>query len=395
MQNFLSKQQINNAQIEASARKLKENFGELVDTTIKKECFILVSSLNKKSSHLCLKWSLLALWQLTQNDPYMCRLFIENQNIIHYLLDIVQNYCNVSLEEYYQIRAAALRVLTYLSANRDAVKQILIEFTSNKCLISNIFSETEEIILKETVGFFVQITTIFIDNKDRTIMQNANDGNSNLSLKSLINGLVEGLTEILKSTENDQIFLMSCAALANISFMSTESLIKFETVSFILNSSSKRFQSSDQPLLKDQIITLLANLSQKHQLTVVSSGGLIFLINTLLEECPRANMEQSRIASMERIQQKIAVALARLGTHKSVAKIIYRLNGVERLIQICKSPKERNYNDTVLLASIAALKRISQSIGKLPFKELKALDLIDSKLQDTFMNYSRENTSLV
>lgn len=40
MQNFLSKQQINNAQIEASARKLKENFGELVDTTIKKECFV-------------------------------------------------------------------------------------------------------------------------------------------------------------------------------------------------------------------------------------------------------------------------------------------------------------------------------------------------------------------
>lgn len=40
MKNFLQKQNVNNAQIEANARKLKETFGELVDVTIKKECLV-------------------------------------------------------------------------------------------------------------------------------------------------------------------------------------------------------------------------------------------------------------------------------------------------------------------------------------------------------------------
>ncbi|KAH9416616.1 hypothetical protein DERP_009980 [Dermatophagoides pteronyssinus] len=193
---------------------------------------------------------------------------------------------------------------------------------------------------------------------------------------------------------------MSCAALANISFMNTDSLIKYDTLTIVLNSIRQRFESSmDQSLLKDQIITLLANMSQKHQLIVVSSGGLIFLIQTLLaidiDNNDNRTMERSKILSIERIQQKIAVALARLGNHKSTAKIIYKLNGVSKLIQLCKEPKQRNYSDTVLLASIAALKRLAQSIGRLPFKELNALDLIDSKLQDIFIQYSIKNESLV
>lgn len=332
----------------------------------------------------------------------MCRLFIENQKIINYLLDIVQNYYNISLNDSNHIKAAAIRVLTYLSANRDAVQQILQEFINNKYLISILLNENndDEIIQKEMVGFLVQVTTVFIDNnKDKIIVNN--DELGSLNGKSLINELVKGLTGILKTTtKNDQIFLMSCAALANISFMNTDSLIKYDTLTIVLNSIRQRFESSmDQSLLKDQIITLLANMSQKHQLIVVSSGGLIFLIQTLLaidiDNNDNRTMERSKILSIERIQQKIAVALARLGNHKSTAKIIYKLNGVSKLIQLCKEPKQRNYSDTVLLASIAALKRLAQSIGRLPFKELNALDLIDSKLQDIFIQYSIKNESLV
>lgn len=40
MNGFLSKQDVNNAQIEANVRKLMQNFGELVDITIKKECTV-------------------------------------------------------------------------------------------------------------------------------------------------------------------------------------------------------------------------------------------------------------------------------------------------------------------------------------------------------------------
>lgn len=320
----------------------------------------------------------------------MCRLFIENQNIIRYLLDIVHNYCHVSLTDLYQVKAAALRVMTYLCSNRDAIKQILDEIISKKCLSSMVFNESEEMITKEAVGLLVQITTPFIDSKDKQ----SNSDIWNLSTKTLINELVHSLTEIIKTTNNNQIFLMACAALANISFMNTECLIKFETLSILINATKQRLDF-DQLLLKDQVITLLANMSQKHPLEVVSSGGLIFLLNSLQSEPNSVQIDQAAILAIGRIQQKIAVALARLGTHKSTAKIIYKLNGVAKLVQLCKDPKERYYSDTVLLASIAALKRISQSIGRVPFKELNAIDLVDMKLQDSFMQYSMRNESLV
>ena len=347
-----------------------------------------MSSLNKKTSHLCLKWSLLALWQLTQKDPYMCRLFIENQNTIKYLLEIVQNYSNVSLKELHQIKAAALRVLTYLSSNRDAIKQILSEIINNKCLTSIVLNQTEEVIIKETVGLLVQLTTPFIDSKEKS-----NDSIWDvLGNKSLINELVYCLTEIVRFISNNQIFLMASAALANITFLNVESLVKFDTLSILVNASKQRHDSDDF-LLKDQIIALLANVSQKYPLEVVSSGGLIYLLNVLHSEAP--DDSGSTQVALTRIKQKIAVALARLGAHKSTSKIIYKLDGVAKLVQLCKDPRERNYSDTVLLASIAALKRISQSIGRSPFKKLNATDLIDHKLQNSFIQYSTRNESLV
>lgn len=339
-----------------------------------------------------MKWSLLALWQLTQKDSYICRIFIENQNIIRYLLEIVENYCNVSEKEVVQIKAAALRVLTYISSNRDAIKEILEQLSSNQCLTSIALKETDGVILKETVGFLVQLTTPFIDSKEKS-----NDPILNVANKSLICDLVHCLTQIIRNTRNNQIFLMASAALANITFLNTEALVKFETLSVLVNASRQGQQFETDLLLQDQIITLLANMAQKHPLEVVSSGGLIFLLTALHSGMPLSGGQTDEAVehAVARIQQKIAVALARLGTNKSCAKIILKLNGVEKLVHLCKNPRERNNSDTVLLASIAALKRLSQSIGRSPFKELNATDLIDLKLQNSFYQYSVRNESLV
>lgn len=325
----------------------------------------------------------------------MCRLFIENQNIINYLLDIVQNYCNISLQEVHQIKAAALRVLTYLCASRSAIKQIMDEIITNKCLSSLVLNESEEIILKETVGLLVQLTTPFIDSKDKQIYS---DELWNVSSKSLINELISCLTEIIKTTGHDQIFLMACAAIANISFMNTDSLVKFETITHVINA-AKRKDEFDRLLLIDQIITLLANASHKHPLDIVSSGGLMYLLNALNIRVDgqghHYQEDEAEQMAICRIQQKVAVAIARLAAHKSTAKIIFKLNGVHRLVHLCQDARQRNYSDTVLLACIAALKRISQSIGRSPFKELNALDLIDQKLKDSFAQYSHQKESLV
>lgn len=345
-----------------------------------------MAALNKRNSHLCLKWSLLALWQLTQKDPYMCRLFIESQNIVKYLLEIATSYANVCQQDVQHIKGAALRVLTYLCTSHAAIKDILFEITNLECLRPLVLGETEECVLKESIGLLVQLTTPCIDIKERTFNEEV------WKAKWLIGEITTCLAEVIKSTANSHIFLAACAAIANVSFMNTEQLVKRDTLAAIINA-IKQNEHFDQILLKDQVVTLLANVSQRHPLEVVSSGGLIFLLNCLhLETDDSVEDEQAK----SRIQQKVAVALARLGSHRSTAKIIVRLKGVARLVQLCKEPRERNYNNTVLLAAIAALKRISQTIGtKTPFVELDALDLVEQKLQHSFNQYSRFRGVLV
>lgn len=427
---FLRRGVVNNAQIEATVRRLREAFGELVDVTLKKECALLVGSLGSKRtrSHLCLKWSLLALWQLTQKDPYMVRLLIEhgNHSIIEHLLEIVQyssanNFNHSTPQEMSQIKAAALRVLTYLSANSDAVRAILRSFSSSRSnkrffSITSIFESlddhlekaTDEGVLKEAVGLLVQLTTPFIDSKERQ-QQASSEEPETLASKSLLNELVHVLTEIARRNNgNSQIFLMTAAALANITFLSTETLVKYETLG-VLVSAARQLQNlqdfdggdHNQPsdhLLQDQIITLLANMAAKHPLEVVSSGGLIYLLDALLHEEENYFDQNSFdgstafFANRARVQQKIAVAVARLATNRSCAKIILKLGGIAKLVRLCKNPSERAHSDTVLLAAIAALKRLSTSVGRGPFKDLGATDLIDEKLQTSFQTYSSAMT---
>ena len=56
---------------------------------------------------------------------------------------------------------------------------------------------------------------------------------------------------------------------------------------------------------------------------------------------------------MERMQQKVAAAVARLASNKSCAVLLLRLNAVRRLADMCRDPRERNFSDTVLLAALA------------------------------------------
>lgn len=92
---------IDNCFIESSLRKIKEVLGKFVEISIRAECANIVraleydfsqSSLNRLSSNaslrptrpfesssaqLPLKWALIALWQLTKDDSYLCRTLTE------------------------------------------------------------------------------------------------------------------------------------------------------------------------------------------------------------------------------------------------------------------------------------------------------------------------------
>ncbi|KAH9401041.1 hypothetical protein TYRP_002627 [Tyrophagus putrescentiae] len=460
---------VNNAQIEATVRRLREAFGELVDVTLKKECALLVGSLQahnggqprRPRSHLCLKWSLLALWQLTQKDPYMVRLLIEQQQNYHHqngggiiesLLEIVQHYegGGGSGQEATQIKAAALRVLTYLSSNREAVRAILRALsptsssTNSQTPQKNSTTTTtstsvDEGLLKEAVGLLVQLTTPFIDSKEQQQQQHKHsswdDADCPLAPKSLINELVAVLTDIARrnsssnSGSNGQIFLMTAAALANITFLSTETLVKYETLGVLVGAARQlrqhhqqqqnnfnyqrhhhhhhhyhhhqQHQQSSEHLLQDQIITLLANMAAKHPLEVVSSGGLIYLLDALLHDEEEEEVVEGGGGGEMDFENSTTppptpttpTTLPSTLIAPACAKIILKLGGIAKLVRLCKCPAERAHSDTVLLAAIAALKRLATAVGRKPFHELGATDLVDEKLQASFQAYSSMATA--
>ena len=67
---------------------------------------------------------------------------------------------------------------------------------------------------------------------------------------------------------------------------------------------------------------------------------------------------------------------------------------MDRLVQLCKDPSERNYSDAVLVAALAVLRRLKNSLEaenfdlRPVFEQLDASDLIQPKLVDSFMEYS-------
>ena len=83
----------------------------------------------------------------------------------------------------------------------------------------------------------------------------------------------------------------------------------------------------------------------------------------------------------------------RLCNSTKVCRDLVRLNGIDRLVELCRSPSERNHSDAVLVSCLAVLRRLhansedSKDLTKI-LQQLKAIDLIQPNLVDSFMEYS-------
>lgn len=83
------------------------------------------------------------------------------------------------------------------------------------------------------------------------------------------------------------------------------------------------------------------------------------------------------MAALERIHQKTAVAFARMSVDPSTTRMVFKYGGVKQMIDLCKLSHKRNHSDTVLIACLAALRKMSKVIGRETFKNYNALDLIE------------------
>lgn len=431
---FCQKHYVNNGQVEVTLRKMKEKLGEVIDSTIRKDCDVIINALRFPWGSICCKWALLALWQLTQNDAYICRIGVQSGCLIKQLLKLSTVGCGsnpkstLSLDP--QLRASALRILTHLSNNPDAITQMF-QAEPGSNLITLLSFEQSELVLKEAVGLIVQVTMPLIDCKKASSSASsaslaASKGASEKSSSSKCPGasealvkvipvkiLVKALTNLARVCDSKELFLLISASLANISFFEKDSFIDNESCNVLLTCVKGRAAFNQDIPLKDQIVTILANVASSYPLEVISCGGLVFLLaalemrptpvnelsdfneSTYFGDDNKEEVTAGEWSAIERIQQKVSAAMARLASNKSAASLLVRLNGVARLVNLCRNASERNYSDTVLLASLAALRRIAAATGITPFKQLHADDLIESSLRDSFFACSSQAESYV
>lgn len=91
------------------------------------------------------------------------------------------------------------------------------------------------------------------------------------------------------------------------------------------------------------------------------------------------------------------LAFARIAIDPSVTRMTLEYGGVKQLIDLCKLRHKRNYSDTVLIACIAALRKMSKSIDRETFRHYNALDLIELDFNKTLDIYggSRPNDNVI
>uniref|UniRef100_A0A8C8X8H3 INSC spindle orientation adaptor protein n=1 Tax=Panthera leo TaxID=9689 RepID=A0A8C8X8H3_PANLE len=208
--------------------------------------------------------------------------------------------------------------------------------------------------------------------------------------------IVTALVKLCQEASSGEVFLLASAALANITFFDTmacEMLLQLNAIRVLLEACSDK-QRVDTPYTRDQIVTILANMSVLEQCAsdIIQENG-VQLIMGMLSEKPRSGTP-AEVAACERVQQKAAVTLARLSRDPAVAREAVRLSCMSRLIELCRSPSERNSSDAVLVACLAALRRLA---GVCPegLQDSDFQQLVQPRLVDSFLLCSNMEESFV
>lgn len=327
--------------------------------------------------------------------------------------------------------------------------------------------EGDDAVVKEAIRLLIQLTLPF---------HRSNQGHDYYTLigRFSIESLVKYLTNIIKSSGNREMVLLSLSALANISFITTEPMKLFGTSSVMLDMIRSSKTRAKDLELRDQTVTILANMADtKGSLDLSASGNELAFLLSCLETCPSrmanykliegqfedeggpsldggqyarigsdssssaagyatrglgpienkprdrkpiqmsaefiedldcvcdnqrqtnmpmlclSRLRPSDLAAMERVHQKTAVALARLALDPSASRTVLRFGGVKQMIDLCKFSNKRNHSDTVLIACLAALRKMAKVIGHETFRHYNALDLIELELNQALEIYGR------
>nr|XP_053634438.1 protein inscuteable homolog [Cherax quadricarinatus] len=354
-------------------------FTKLVDLMLSREIRMVVRALEESRSISEVLAVVSQLSALGVDGGHICRLIAR--------LGGVRGLLAVCLEPRLRLcRVDALRALATICCVVDGIVEL--EKAGGVEVVAEVLCDEDcpEEERSEAAGVLAQITSPWVENTHRLP-----------AIHTHMCTIVQALTDLAEFTQTPEVFLLASAALANLSFLDDTCVSAIRaagTVGILLK--AQRDNPSISIFTKDQIATILANLAGSREAAeeVVRGGGVAVLL-ALLNTGPAPSLRLPEVAAAERIQQKSAITLSRLCRDPSVAQQVLELGGAERLVKLCKDDQERHHSDAVLIACLAALRKMASSLGSEELRGMDAAELVEPRLLDSFLTYSSRQESFV
>ncbi|XP_053304336.1 protein inscuteable homolog [Spea bombifrons] len=355
-----------------------EYFSHLINLALKQEVKNLIEQLDTCDNLYSVESAIHRLYSLTREGSRLCQLVAQEGGVVA-LFKICRQDCFKCLYP------SALRTLASVCCVEEGIYQ-LEKVDGILCLTDILTDDSQtEASRAEAAAVIAQITSPHL-----TFTQH---------LSSFIENMEEIVTALLKLCEeasSGEVCLLATAALANITFLDTlscEMLLPMNAIKILLNACSDR-QRVNSSYARDQIVTILANMSIPDQCAseIIKENGVQILIEMLFEKSATGILAD--ISACERVQQKSAVTLARLSRDPEVAKAAIKYNCIPRLIELCRFPEERHNSDAVLVACLAALRRLAITSPE-DLEESDFEQLVKPRLVDSFLLCSNMEESFV
>ncbi|OCT83573.1 hypothetical protein XELAEV_18021715mg [Xenopus laevis] len=332
----------------------------------------LVAELEACDNIYSMEGAICSLYSLTQEGSRLCSLVAQEEAVVA-LFKICRQDC------FRCLHSPALRSLASLCSVEEGLCQME-KVDGILCLTDMLTDETQpEATRAEVAAVIAQITS-----PQLPFTQHLSSFLENME------EIVTALLRLCKEASCGEVCLLASAALANITFFDTlacEMLLQMNAMKILLNVCTDK-QRIDTSFARDQLAsaTLFQGSEPAAHMSVIKHFFIYQGVATLMEMLSEksASGRLSEISSCERVQQKAAVTLARLCRDPEVARCAIKQNCIPRLIQLCRSPEQRHNSDAVLVACLAALRRLAtmcpEGLEDSDFKQLVKPRLVDSFL---------------
>ncbi|XP_068116222.1 protein inscuteable homolog isoform X2 [Hyperolius riggenbachi] len=354
------------------------NFTQLINLALLQEVKGLVEQLDASESVHSVENAIRSLFSLTQEGTRLCHLVAQEGAVVG-LFKILRQ------DQFKCLYPSALRTLASLCCLEEGIHH-LEKVDGILCLTEILTDDSHcEATKAEVAAVIAQITSPHVT--------------FTLHLSSFLENMEEIVTALLKLCEEattGETCLLASAALANITFLDSlacEMILQMNALKILINACSDK-QRVNSAYARDQIVTILANLSILDQCAseILQENGVEVLVQMLSEKPLSGSLAE--VSACERVLQKSAVTLARLCRHPDIAQDATKHNCIPRLIALCRHPEERYSSDAVLVACLAALRRLAAAHPE-ELEDSDLQQLVKPRLVDSFLLCSNMEESFV